>query len=289
MEFTIFSPLFKYVLHPEPVFSLWFLLCRSSISAQIALTVISFSDVLSIATEQSFRSGDVLAVQMRLQRRLDVPVCAVPCRTEPSVHNGFPALAMNYIAQNHKLRNVFDCLRKLPTLGHMKSTEYHDRDKKNVAYETLLPEYKGTFPEATQDNVKKNFNSLMTNYRKELKNHFQPVKSGSSTDDIYEPTLWYYDEMVFLQDQDSASDSQSNMDSQSTIRSVVWKMIQDMQLYISKLSSRYMTDNINSQQLSWTPSSEPQQLSYNQQTVNYSQQQNEYEQDKSLAQYLRLN
>lgn len=75
------------------------------------------------------------------------------------------------------------------------------------------------FPEASKDDVKKKFNSLRTNYRKELKKHLQSMKSGSGTDDIYHPTLWYFNEMSFLQDQETASDSQSSMDTQSTIRS----------------------------------------------------------------------
>ncbi|GBP96151.1 hypothetical protein EVAR_100843_1 [Eumeta japonica] len=46
------------------------------------------------------------------------------------------------------------------------------------------------------------------------------MKSGSSTDDIYEPTLWYCKEMAFLQNQETSSDSHSNKDTQSPIGSL---------------------------------------------------------------------
>ncbi|XP_047543352.1 uncharacterized protein LOC125075687 [Vanessa atalanta] len=117
---------------------------------------------------------------------------------------------------------IVECIqlyRELPSLWNVKSKEYHNRDKKKVDYETLLSKYKEMFPKASKDDVKKKFNSLRTNYRKELKKHLQSMKSGSSADDIYQPTLWYYNEMVFLQDQETASDSQSSMDAESTVRS----------------------------------------------------------------------
>lgn len=56
--------------------------------------------------------------------------------------------------------------------------------------------YKEMFPQANKDDVKKKFNFLRTNYRMELKKHVQSMKSGCGTDDIYQPTLWYYNEMA---------------------------------------------------------------------------------------------
>lgn len=104
---------------------------------------------------------------------------------------------------------------------------------KKADYETLLSKYKEMFPKASKDDVKKKLNSLRTNYRKELKKYLQSMKSGSSADDIYQPTLWYLNEMVFLQDQETPLDSQSSMDAQSTVRSqgeeklniLVWTII----------------------------------------------------------------
>jgi nitrogen fixation-related uncharacterized protein len=72
---------------------------------------------------------------------------------------------------------------ELPALWNVKSKQYHDRDKKNSAYETLLVKYKEMYPDATKD-VKKKINSLRTNYRKELKKHHQSLKSGTGADDV---------------------------------------------------------------------------------------------------------
>lgn len=112
---------------------------------------------------------------------------------------------------------IAECIklyRKLPALWNVKSKEYFDRDKKNAAYKKLLSKYKEMFPQASNDDMKKKFNSLRTNYRSELKKHLQSMKYGSSTDDVYQPTLWYFKEMSFLQYQESALNSQSSIDTQ---------------------------------------------------------------------------
>jgi hypothetical protein len=44
----------------------------------------------------------------------------------------------------------------------------------------------------------KKFNSLPTNFRKELKRVKDSEKSGTGADDIVESTLWYFEEIKFL-------------------------------------------------------------------------------------------
>lgn len=57
----------------------------------------------------------------------------------------------------------------------------------------------------------KKFNSLRTNFRKELNRIKNSEKSGAGTDDIMEPTLWYFDEMKFLVGQDEPCTSQNTI------------------------------------------------------------------------------
>lgn len=71
----------------------------------------------------------------------------------------------------------------------------------------MLCKYKEYYPDADKTQLLKKFNSLRTNFRKELNRikHFQ--KSCAGTDDIIEPTLWYFEEMKFLVGQDEPSAS----------------------------------------------------------------------------------
>lgn len=44
-----------------------------------------------------------------------------------------------------------------------------------------------------------------------MKKVMESQRSGSSKDDIYVPTLWYYDLLLFTQDQEIPTDSISNL------------------------------------------------------------------------------
>ncbi|CAG4913747.1 unnamed protein product [Colias eurytheme] len=104
---------------------------------------------------------------------------------------------------------LIDCIRfyrELPSLWNMKSKEYHDRKKKSIAYDMLVNKFRERYPNATKEDVKRKINSLRTCYRKELRKHLHSLKTG---DDVYEPTLYYYNEMRFLEEQESTSESSS--------------------------------------------------------------------------------
>jgi len=71
-------------------------------------------------------------------------------------------------------------------------------EKENEQYEHLLHKYRDRFPDADKNQLIKKFNSLHTNFRKELKGIKDSEKSGTGADDVVEPTLWYFEEMKFL-------------------------------------------------------------------------------------------
>lgn len=87
-----------------------------------------------------------------------------------------------------------------------------DRDKKAQALEKLLQLYKERYQDATTEDVKNKFNSLRTNFRKELKRLKDSKKSGAGVDELYTPTCWYFDDMYFIVDQETPSDSINTME-----------------------------------------------------------------------------
>ncbi|XP_076058392.1 uncharacterized protein LOC143035331 isoform X4 [Oratosquilla oratoria] len=107
------------------------------------------------------------------------------------------------------LLGIIQLYRDLPVLWQVKSKEYSDRQKKNSAYEVLVKKYNEKYPGATRDDVRKKINSLRTNFRKELAKMRSLQMSGAGSDEIYQPTLWYFDEMRFLVDQEMHSQSTS--------------------------------------------------------------------------------
>lgn len=65
--------------------------------------------------------------------------------------------------------------------------------------------------------MKNKINSLRTNYRKELKKVKASYRTGTGTEDIYVPALWYYSELNFLQEQEVPVDGYSTITSENEI------------------------------------------------------------------------
>ena len=102
-----------------------------------------------------------------------------------------------------------DLYRDLPCLWKTNSGEYTNRAKKEVAYNILLSKYQERYSSATKEDVKRKFNSLRTNFRKEVKKMQQSelISRASGSEEVYETTMWYYDAMLFLKEHEMAEPS----------------------------------------------------------------------------------
>ncbi|XP_050306378.1 uncharacterized protein LOC126743367 [Anthonomus grandis grandis] len=96
--------------------------------------------------------------------------------------------------------------RDHPVLWRVKSNDYMNKNKKSIALQTILCALKHYKPNYTEDNLKKKINILRTNFNKSE----QKKRSGASRDDIPEPTLWYYKELLFIKDQVEVADTESS-------------------------------------------------------------------------------
>jgi glutamate synthase domain-containing protein 3 len=102
---------------------------------------------------------------------------------------------------------ILECIEvyhSLPALWNVKSKDYSNRIKKKEKYEQLLRKYGERFPDADKNQLLKKFNSLRTNFRKELKRIKDSERSGTGADDVVEPALWYFEEMKFVMGQEEA-------------------------------------------------------------------------------------
>ncbi|XP_073493849.1 uncharacterized protein [Phyllobates terribilis] len=99
---------------------------------------------------------------------------------------------------------MIDLYRSLPCLWQIKSTDYCNREKKREAYQQLIALFKRHGPNEKVDEelVKRKIQSLRTVYKKELNRVEKSKKSGTGTDEVYVPTLWYYDLLAFTRDQE---------------------------------------------------------------------------------------
>ncbi|KAI4454259.1 hypothetical protein MML48_10g00007979 [Holotrichia oblita] len=98
-----------------------------------------------------------------------------------------------------------------PCLWKIISKEYINKNLKNEAYEKLVKLYKSIYPEANRDFVVKKIQSLRGSFRKEAKKVEESKRSGASANDVYVPSLGYYDMLLFTKDQEIPTSSISNI------------------------------------------------------------------------------
>ncbi|XP_039281968.1 uncharacterized protein LOC120350884 isoform X2 [Nilaparvata lugens] len=95
------------------------------------------------------------------------------------------------------LTDFISLYESFPCIWRVKSKEYSDRDKKGEAYERLVEKFKEIDVKACRETVVKKNNSLRSVYRKELAKVNKSIRSGAGEDEIYKPSLWYFDLLHF--------------------------------------------------------------------------------------------
>lgn len=97
------------------------------------------------------------------------------------------------------IRTVVMLYEQHPCLYVTKSVDYHNRNKRDQALQTICRNYQDiTNQSITTDTVKKKINSLRCQYLGEINKIRQSKVSGASADEVYKPTWWLFDDMSFL-------------------------------------------------------------------------------------------
>lgn len=99
-----------------------------------------------------------------------------------------------------------------PCLWNKTDPRYHNTNSRESAYTLLLNKYKEYDGKATKAMVKSKLNSLRSTYNKELKKVKNSERSGAGTGEVYKPSLWYYDLLSFVRDQQPSVTSVNTMD-----------------------------------------------------------------------------
>nr|CAH7758692.1 unnamed protein product [Callosobruchus chinensis] len=89
-------------------------------------------------------------------------------------------------------------------LWDVKSQDYRNKQKRNGAYETLLQRCKELFPKANKEFVIKKISSLRASFRRQLRRLNAAKKSGTGAEDVPGTTLWYFELLSFLMDQEES-------------------------------------------------------------------------------------
>ncbi|XP_014274672.1 uncharacterized protein [Halyomorpha halys] len=111
---------------------------------------------------------------------------------------------MSFTSKNKVFwREFFNMYRNLPELWKVKSEVYRNRNMKDAAYDKLVAKMKEIDQNADRALVRSKINAIRTCYRRELKKIYDSVKSGVRAEDIYVPSLWYFNDIDFLRDHEA--------------------------------------------------------------------------------------
>ena len=86
---------------------------------------------------------------------------------------------------------------EMPVLWQVRSADYSKRTKRDEAWDLLVQLIREKIPEADLCFVKKKVDSIRASFRKELRRVRNSKRSGLPADDVYKPTLWYFDLLLF--------------------------------------------------------------------------------------------
>ncbi|PIO10841.1 hypothetical protein AB205_0132370, partial [Aquarana catesbeiana] len=106
-----------------------------------------------------------------------------------------------------------DKYRDMRNLWEVKNPLYRNKPARKASLEKLLQFVKTQVPDADIEFVERKIGSLRSTYRKELNKVQASMRSGAAAEDVYVPSLWYYNRMWFLEDQMEARESLSTLPS----------------------------------------------------------------------------
>lgn len=98
--------------------------------------------------------------------------------------------------------SFIDLYKGHPCLWDIKHVTYMQKDLKNAAYEVLVEKLKEKISDANVDMVKKKINNMRSSLRKEIKKVVASKEPGpgARAEEVHQPSLWYYDHLLFLRD-----------------------------------------------------------------------------------------
>lgn len=85
-----------------------------------------------------------------------------------------------------------------PILYDPKNKDYLNKIKRNNALESVQNKFKKNKPDISIPEIKTKIKTLRSQFIKERNKEKNSKKSGAGTEDLYEPSLWCYDQLQFL-------------------------------------------------------------------------------------------
>ncbi|KAK4886175.1 hypothetical protein RN001_002446 [Aquatica leii] len=115
--------------------------------------------------------------------------------------------------KKEEVLKLIDLYQNHQVLWVVKDPRYHNKNARHQALEAIVNELKELRPSTTVNEVKTKFNSLRTQFNKEVAK-LRSIPSGAGAE-VVKINMWCFKDMLFLQDQSVARSSFSNLPQQA--------------------------------------------------------------------------
>ncbi|XP_063383221.1 uncharacterized protein LOC134669544 [Cydia fagiglandana] len=103
-------------------------------------------------------------------------------------------------AERQSIIEILELYKDFPWLWDLNHAKYFDKDARSQSFEVLLECYQKYFPNTTVTDIRKKIEYLRSCYRRERKKVESSKTTGAGSTEIYQPNLWYYPYLNFLQE-----------------------------------------------------------------------------------------
>lgn len=90
--------------------------------------------------------------------------------------------------------------KNLPELWNVKHEHYKNKNIRAAAYKRLRVEYQNIDENSTVETVKNRIRNMRIAYKRELRKKISNERNGAGVEFMYEPNLWYFNELDFLKE-----------------------------------------------------------------------------------------
>ncbi|XP_031336479.1 uncharacterized protein LOC116165884 [Photinus pyralis] len=131
---------------------------------------------------------------------------------------------------------LIDLYKARPCLYAVKTTEYKNKHMKLTAYQEIEQGLQSLRPKTTTGEIKSKINGLRTNFLTEHRKYKSSLNSGAGAEEVYYPTLWYYEHMLFIIDHTNPRPAVDSIATQQTAED-------NSQVYYDEESDTFFQDD----------------------------------------------
>ncbi|KAF6201618.1 hypothetical protein GE061_004011 [Apolygus lucorum] len=104
------------------------------------------------------------------------------------------------MSSRHFILEVINKYQERPCLWQVTHPSYRNKMKRNKALDDFLELFRSVDPNANRETVQKKLSSIRSSFNKEQRKVQISLLSGSGSENVHVPKLWYFDHLSFLAD-----------------------------------------------------------------------------------------